>query len=49
MDEHAATVELHRLLTAALDMADHLGLTMTAIRIDEARNLLVPNGIIAPH
>lgn len=49
MDEHAAIVELHRLLTDALETADRLDLTMIAIHIDEARNLLIQNGAAAAH
>ena len=49
MDEHAAVVELHRLLTTALETADRLDLTMIAIHIDEARNLLTQTGAAATH
>lgn len=40
MDDCAAKAELDRLLTAALALADRLGLTMVAIHVDEARNRL---------
>ena len=40
MDDLAAKAELARLLAHALEEADRLGLTMVAIHIDEARNLL---------
>lgn len=49
MDEHAAAAELHRLLTIALETADRLDLTMIAIHIDEARNLLTQAGVTATH
>ncbi len=49
MDEQAATAELHRLLTLALETADRLDLTMIAIHIDEARNLLAGNDAAANH
>ncbi|WP_293872848.1 MULTISPECIES: hypothetical protein [unclassified Sphingomonas] len=49
MDEQAATAELHRLLTLALETADRLDLTMIAIHIDEARNLLAENDAAANH
>ncbi len=49
MNDYTATTELHALLTAALDMADRLDLTMVAIHIDEARNLLVPSDAAATH
>ena len=49
MDDYAAAAELHAVLTAALDTADRLELTMVAIHIEEARNLLVPIDAAAIH
>jgi hypothetical protein len=49
MDDRAATTELHRALSEALDMADRLDLTMVAIHIDEARNLLASQDVAAAH
>lgn len=40
MDDVAHKTELDRLLGEALTLADTLGLTMVAIHLDEARNLL---------
>lgn len=40
MDEPTTKAELDRLLQTALALADRLGLTMVAIHLDEARNLL---------
>ena len=40
MDIGAATAELHRMLTAALELADRLDMPMIAIHVDEARDLV---------
>ncbi|MCU6455890.1 hypothetical protein LPN01_17565 [Sphingomonas sp. A2-49] len=51
MHDRAAFAELDRLLGAALDLADRLDMTMVAIHVDEARNLLrvgADSGVIAP-
>ncbi|MGP7795163.1 hypothetical protein [Sphingomonas sp. CLY1604] len=40
METHAATAELHRMLTAALELADRLDMPMIAIHVDEARDRL---------
>lgn len=42
MDTHADEAELRRLLAAALALADRLELTMVAIHLDRARDLLSP-------
>lgn len=41
MDIGAATAELHRMLTAALELADRLDMPMIAIHVDEARDRLL--------
>ncbi len=40
MTDNADEAELRRLLTAALELADAMGLTMVAIHLDAARDLL---------
>jgi hypothetical protein len=40
LDDRAATIELDRLLSDALALADRLECTLVAIHVDEARNLL---------
>ncbi|MEH3157817.1 MAG: hypothetical protein PGN08_02180 [Sphingomonas taxi] len=37
----AAMTELHKALATALELADDMGLTLIAIHLDEAHNLLV--------
>ncbi|USU05119.1 hypothetical protein NF700_17145 [Sphingomonadaceae bacterium OTU29MARTA1] len=49
MDKRAAMTELDRLLTTALRLADDLDMTMVAIHIDEARNLLATSDITPAH
>ncbi len=44
-DECSARAELQRLLTAALEVADTLDLTLVGIHIDEARNLLLQRDV----
>lgn len=49
MDDRSTATELYRTLTEALDLADRLELTMVAIHIDEARNLLISKDATATH
>lgn len=42
MDERmVAMTELHQAIAKALELADQMGLTLIAIHLDEAHNLLV--------
>ncbi len=49
MNDHAKIVELQRLLAQALEVADGLDLTMAAIHIDEALNLIATAHTPIPH